>query len=93
MLLLFKLGLLVSLVRLSVLYDPLGERPAWLAGFYTLGAWVFNAFLPIDRPYWPLWMAVGYLLAWLYFWLLSKIEDAGAVWVIVVMAGVPLVLI
>lgn len=93
MILVFKLGLLVSLVRLSVLYDPLGERPLFLASFYTAGAWLFNAAVGFEYPFWPAWLLAGWLLAWLYFWLLSIVENPDAIWILVVMSGVPLVLI
>jgi len=88
-----KLCLLVSLVRLAVQYDPLGERPLFLAGFYTAGAWFFNLMMPLDRPYWPLWLVAGLLLAWLYFRLLALLEDAGLLWWLVMLAGLPLIVL
>lgn len=93
MLLLFKVFLLASLVRLMVLHDALNERPLFMAVCYTLGAWFLNALMPPGRPYWALWMLGGFLLTWLYFWLLSRIEDAEVVWWLVLVIGLPLVVI
>ena len=45
---------------------------------------------------WTLWIVkniAGFLLIWLVFWLLSKLEDAGIIWGLVVIIGIPILLL
>jgi hypothetical protein len=89
----FKLFLLISVVKLTVDHDPLRERPLFIAVLYTLG----NAFLEsLVVARWGEWLirsGLVFLLSWLYFWLLSKLEDAGVLWWLICLLGVPIILL
>jgi hypothetical protein len=92
-----KFFFLFGLVRASVKFEPLQERPILLAALYTAGiaflSWAFllNQMATIPWRQWELWLAKSFGLAWLYFWLLGRLEDAGVVWWIVLLAGFGLV--
>lgn len=95
MALLFKLLVLVALARLTVQYDPLQERPWLLALIYAVGAAVFDAagFVVPSIGLLALLVTGAFLLSWLYFWLLAKLAEAGALWWLVLLFGLPIILL
>lgn len=92
--LLLKVFFLASLVRLCVTYDPLNERPLFMAVLYAAGSLVFNMVILEPNP-WIWWgrIGLGLLLAWGYFWLLGKLGDAEGLFWLVVILGLTIVLI
>ena len=88
-----KFAFLFGLVRAAVRFEPLQERPFFMAALFTGGI----AFLSVmmlginDWRRWEWWLARSFFLSWLYFWLLGRFEDAGLLWWVVLLAGLGLV--
>jgi len=95
MLFVFKVFLIASLIQMTVRYDPLQERPWLLAVIYALGVTMFDAmgWVSPSLGMLALRVAAAFLLSWLYFWLLAKLMDTGALWWLVVLLGLPIILL
>lgn len=87
-----KFAFFLGLVRSAVRFEPLGERPVTLAALYTAGVAFLSWYLVVDRLAWGRWLAITFVLATIYFWLLNRFEDAGLLWWLILIAGVGLVL-
>ena len=92
MLLFFRIMFLASLVQLSVRFDPLRERPVLIALLYSLGCFLLN----MAQGAALIWAGIGFavilVLATIFFWLLSRIEDSLGNWLITLVVGTPLLL-
>ncbi len=96
MLIIFKLLFYISLVRGIAASAELSERPLFMAVLYGLGSFVLDSYLLVlGASWWGLILKtfVGFLVVWLVFWLLSKLEDAGGLWWLVVILGIPTILL
>lgn len=95
MLLVFKVFLIASLIQMTVRYDPLQERPWLLAVLYAIGVAVFDTMGWVSPSFGILALLVAgaFFLSWLYFWLLAKLMDTGALWWLVVVLGLPIILL
>jgi hypothetical protein len=99
--LVFKGAFLAGLIKAFTSNDSLSRKPIMIAGIYTAGvaALSYIYFNPAmlrsmnvamaDRR---VWLFTTFLLASLYFWLLAKFEDAGALWWAILILGLGLLI-
>jgi hypothetical protein len=81
--LILKAILIVALVRVLMLTD----KPLLCSGLYT--AVVFLLGMAFGAPMEALLIGavIAFLLSSLYFWLLSRFEDSGLLWWVILIAG------
>lgn len=77
-----KIALLISLIKLLRSTD----NPKLCAGIYALGTFILGLFLGKAFSFVLIITAISFLLAWLYFWLLNKL-DGSFLWWIVFLGG------
>jgi hypothetical protein len=90
-----KLFFVYGLVRVFLKFDVLQDHVLLMAILYTVGigflSWVYFNWRPNFRlDNWELWLARTGILAWIYFWLLSKYGE-GIMLYILLLAGLGLV--
>lgn len=96
-----KFVFFMALIRAYVKFEPLQDRPIFIAFLYTLGVVVLSYVFyfgpnapPNDPAYWARWrwwVGVLFGLSVLYFWLLSKFSEAGMIWWVILLLGLGLV--
>lgn len=92
MLLLFRIAYLASLIRLSTKFDPLRDRPGFMAIVYSLGCFALNMAGGAVLYWAGIGFAVTVVLAWFFFWLLASIEESLGNWLITMLIGIPLLI-
>ncbi|WP_152052559.1 hypothetical protein [Tautonia marina] len=99
--LVIKGAFLAALVKAFTSSDSLMEKPIMMAVIYTLGiaglsyVYLNPSMLREMGISWEdrrIWLGTTFLLAALYFWLLAKFENAGALWWAILMLGLGLVI-
>lgn len=78
-----KIFLIVALIKLLTATD----KPFLCSGIYAVGTLLFG--LAFGYPFSVVLIAglLGFVLASLYFWLLSRFEDSGMVWWLIMIGG------
>jgi hypothetical protein len=82
--------------------EMLMERPFFMAVLYTIGIGLLSYIyfiMPLEGPFskqlregWMWWLAKDFGLVWLYYWLLWRFEDKGALWWAILIIGIGLVI-
>ena len=99
--LLIKGAFLAGLIKAFTSNDSLMSKPIMFAGIYTLGiaglSYIYlnpsmlreMGLAMQDRQ---IWLGSTFVLSALYFWLLAKFENAGALWWAILLLGLGLVI-
>jgi hypothetical protein len=87
-----KIAFLLALIRSAVKFEPLQDRPVFLAVLATAGvgflSWVFVVGgLGYNQLKWEHWLVSFFLLTWLYFWLLKRCAETGFAWWVILLSG------
>jgi hypothetical protein len=99
--LVIKGAFLAGIIKAFSTNDSLMAKPIMMAAIYTLGVaglsfvYLNPSMLREMGIVWEdrkVWLGTTFLLAAVYFWLLSKFEDAGALWWMILLLGLGLVI-
>lgn len=83
MLFIVKVFILVSMIKIALHTD----RPAMCAGIYTAIGVTFGLLLGKGILFLLIAGPIGFLLALLYFWLLTRTQESALFWVIAVVGA------
>ena len=81
MILLIKILVLVSLIKLLLVT----EQPILCAGIYTAIRFIFSLIFGFPFLAVLIGSAIGFGLAFLYFWLLDRFRETGVFWIVLIL--------